>query len=154
MTEPPPITPPLRPSLWWRWGWALLALPLALLLWMLATYHPVEHRIYPICAFHRVTGLHCPGCGGLRATHHLTNGRVGAAFRNHPAYILSLPLLAGMAGIWAWHRVRAREELPRTRRVYSWLLKSMLALFLVLGVLRNLPGPFQKLAPPPVTMAH
>ncbi|SVD24591.1 uncharacterized protein METZ01_LOCUS377445, partial [marine metagenome] len=27
---------------------------------MLTTYHPVKHRFYPICAFHKTTGLHCP----------------------------------------------------------------------------------------------
>jgi hypothetical protein len=117
---------------------------------VLATYNPVEHRIYPICAFHRATDLHCPGCGGLRATHHLTNGRLSEAFRNHPAFILSLPLLAGVTGIWIWSRVSEWKEPPRTQKIYSWLLRGVLALFLILGVLRNLPGPFQKLAPPPV----
>ena len=96
MKETPPVLSSLKASLWWRWSWSLLVLPLGLLFWVLATYNPVEHHIYPICAFHRATGLHCPGCGGLRATHHLTNGRLQEAFRNHPAFILSLPLLAGM----------------------------------------------------------
>tara|TARA_Y100000758_G_scaffold23320_1_gene15821 strand:+ start:148 stop:540 length:393 start_codon:yes stop_codon:yes gene_type:complete len=124
---------------------------MGLLFWVLATYNPAEHRIYPICAFHRTTDLHCPGCGGLRATHHLTNGRLQEAFRNHPAFILSLPLLTGMMGIWVWHRVREREENLRTRKIYSWLVRGVVALFLILGVLRNLSGPFQKLAPPPVS---
>ena len=146
-----PILATRKPSQWGRWGWSLLVLPMGLLFWVLATYNPAEHRIYPICAFHRTTDLHCPGCGGLRATHHLTNGRLQEAFRNHPAFILSLPLLTGMMGIWVWHRVREREENLRTRKIYSWLVRGVVALFLILGVLRNLSGPFQKLAPPPVS---
>ena len=150
MNEVPPVLAPPEPSLWSRWSWILLALPLGLLLWVLATYDPVEHRIYPVCAFHRATGLHCPGCGGLRATHHLTNGRMLEAFQNHPAFVLSLPLLAGMISIWIWHRLHNREGPRRTRKIYGWLLRSVVALFLILGVLRNLPGPFRKLAPAPV----
>ena len=72
MNKTPPVLEAQESSLWWRWSWSLLALPLGLLSWVLATYNPLEHRIYPICAFYKTTGLHCPGCGGLRATHHLT----------------------------------------------------------------------------------
>jgi len=150
MNETPPVLATPESSLWWRWSWILLALPLGLLLWVLATYNPVEHRIYPICAFHRATGLHCLGCGGLRATHHLTNGRMLEAFQNHAAFILSLPLLAGVTGIWICCRVGKWKEPRRTQKIYSWLLRGVVALFLILGVLRNLPGSFQKLAPPPV----
>ncbi len=147
-------TAPSKTSSWLRWRWMLLVLPLGLLTWVLATYHPVKHRFYPICAFHKTTGLHCPGCGGLRATHHLTNGRVHEAFRNHPAFILSLPLLAGMMGLWIWCRVREKEEHRQIRNIYNWLLRGVVALFLILGVLRNLPGPFHKLAPPPVSETY
>ena len=153
MSEAPPEVasePPTKPSAWLRWRWTLIALPLGLLAWIQATYHPVKYRFYPICAFHKTTGLHCPGCGGLRATHHLTNGRLLEAFQNHPAFVLSLPLLAGMTGIWIWHRMRERKEHRRIRKIYSRLLRGVVALFLILGVLRNLPGSFQKLAPPPV----
>jgi len=149
MNETPPVLESPESSLWWRWSWILLALPLGLLSWVLATYNPAEHRIYPICAFYKTTGLHCPGCGGLRATHHLTNGRVQEAFENHPALILSLPLLTGVTGIWIWHRISERKEPRRIRKIYGWFLKGVMALFLIIGVLRNLPGAFQKLAPPP-----
>jgi len=138
-----------KTSSWLRWRWMLIVLPLGLLTWVLAIYHPVEHRFYPICAFHKTTGLHCPGCGGLRATHHLTNGRMQEAFRNHPALILSLPLMAGAMGIWIWYRISERKEPRHIRKIYGWFLKGVMALFLIIGVLRNLPGAFQKLAPPP-----
>lgn len=148
MNEIPPVLESPESSLWRRWSWILLALPLGLLSWVLATYNPVENRIYPICAFYKTTGLHCPGCGGLRATHHLANGRVQEAFKNHPALILSLPLLTGATGIWIWHRISERKEPRHIRKIYGWFLKGVMALFLIIGVLRNLPGAFQKLAPP------
>src|SRR2546421_11472933 len=48
----------------------------AVLFW----FEPTQHAFYPICAFHRTTGLLCPGCGSLRALHQLLHGQVAAAF--------------------------------------------------------------------------
>lgn len=31
---------------------------------------------YPPCAFHMLTGLYCPGCGGTRAVRALMHGRL------------------------------------------------------------------------------
>ena len=73
---------------------------LAGLVIVLQKYDPVEHKLYPRCSFHVVTGLHCPGCGGLRSMHHLTNGRLATAFQNHPAFVLSLPLWGWILGAW------------------------------------------------------
>jgi hypothetical protein len=40
---------------------------------------PAQVPIYPVCLFHRVTGLDCPGCGSLRALHELLHGNLAAA---------------------------------------------------------------------------
>ena len=49
---------------------ALLGLGVALV----AAVDPHTSGRYPTCPFHAVTGLWCPGCGGLRAVHDLTHG--------------------------------------------------------------------------------
>ena len=41
-----------------------------------------------------ITGLHCPGCGSLRAVRQFLHGELWAAFRLNPLMVLSLPLLA------------------------------------------------------------
>ena len=39
---------------------------------------------YPPCAFHMLTGLYCPGCGGTRAVRALMHGRLLLSLRLHP----------------------------------------------------------------------
>ncbi|GAB2462517.1 DUF2752 domain-containing protein [Jatrophihabitans fulvus] len=48
----------------------------------------------PVCPFHRATGLDCPGCGGLRMTHDLLHGRLGAAWHDNAVLLVLLPVLA------------------------------------------------------------
>ena len=57
----------------------------------------------PTCPLKALTGLDCPFCGGLRGTHELLTGHVGAAFDQN----LLLPLfLVGAALAWLlWVRV-------------------------------------------------
>ncbi|MBL68774.1 MAG: hypothetical protein CMO74_10070 [Verrucomicrobiales bacterium] len=145
-----PAPPVLKPSPWRRWAWALVVIPVGLAVWLLGANDPVETKIYPPCGFHKATGLLCPGCGGLRSTHHLANGRLGQAFQNHPGFVLALPFLLPLVSVWIWHRVRNDEETLRTRMIYDRALKMALILFFVPALLRNLPGPFQNFAPPPV----
>ena len=39
---------------------------------------------YPPCAFHRLTGFYCPGCGGTRAVKALFHGKIITSFLFHP----------------------------------------------------------------------
>src|ERR1035437_4948003 len=34
-------------------------------------FDPAKHGFYPICLFHSLTGLNCPGCGATRAAYQL-----------------------------------------------------------------------------------
>ena len=45
-----------------------------------------------LCAFHRLTGYYCPGCGITRACFALSNGMILKSFLMHP---IPLILLAG-----------------------------------------------------------
>lgn len=100
---------------------------------------------YGGCPLLFVTGLYCPGCGGLRAVHDLTHADLTAALSSN---LLVVAVLLPMAGVlWlAWTRSRWRGRplaaltaLPTTAaraRVLGW---STLGLLLAFGLVRNLP---------------
>jgi glucan phosphoethanolaminetransferase (alkaline phosphatase superfamily) len=100
----------------------------------------------PACAFHSMTGLHCPGCGGLRAMHALANGRFAEAAGHNALFVLVLlPLGAAASGLWFFRRVSGRNGLPAIPSAAAWFL---VALAIIFAILRNLPFyPFTILAP-------
>jgi hypothetical protein len=102
-------------------------------------FDPSRFPVYPVCLFHRLTGLDCPGCGGLRAIHHLLHGNLAAAFHFNAFFVLSLPLFACVAILAAWRRMNNKPAAVVIRPVWLWLY---LAAFVAFGVLRNLPFPF------------
>ena len=104
---------------------------------MLFFFDPRQYHFYPICFFHKTTGLLCPGCGALRGLHQLLHGHLAAAFRFNPMLIVSLPFLA-----WFGARLVRQKAAPQPRSLglrpaWLWL---MLAAVLVVSVLRNFPG--------------
>ncbi len=113
-------------------GW--LAAVAALL--VLYFFDPATAGFYPVCPLHLMTGLQCPGCGGLRAVHQLTHGHLAAAWRLNPLIFVLLP-----AGLWLGLRAGARLGAGRpwpgivARPVHAWALAAGLVLF---GVLRNI----------------
>ncbi|HTT58296.1 MAG TPA: DUF2752 domain-containing protein [Opitutaceae bacterium] len=107
-----------------------------LALGVLFAVDPARHQIYPTCLFYATTGLLCPGCRGLRATHQLLHGHLAAAWTLNPLAVLLVPL-----GLWygldlALALVRG-HGLPHgtPRPLVIWL---GLAGLLVFTVLRNL----------------
>ena len=104
---------------------------------LLFLFNPAEHAFYPQCFFHQVTGLHCPGCGGLRAVHELLHGQVLAALHLNVLAVLSLPLFAGL--LW-------REIAGRRRGISGRWIWGFVAIMVIFTLLRNLPG-FAFLAP-------
>ena len=83
------------------------------------------------------SGLDCPGCGGLRATHQLLHGDIRAAFALNPLFIVVLP-------IGAFFAVRALAE-RLTQRKWPRLLSTTAMIWIAavgviaFGILRNLP---------------
>ncbi|MBO0852149.1 MAG: DUF2752 domain-containing protein [Nocardia sp.] len=94
---------------------------------------------YGICPFYAVTGLWCPGCGGMRAVHNLTEGRVLDAVHSN---VFVLPLLVTVVlwwGSWTVNRWRGSggSAFPFTLRPRGqWMLAGVLVVF---TVLRNTP---------------
>ena len=110
----------------WRWWLVLASLPVLAVLYL---FDPTQHGFYPRCHFHALTGLDCPGCGGLRATHALLHGEVAAAWRLNALYVAALPVvllaLLGVSPVWL-------RELWR-----RWWLAVVLAVSVGFTLLRN-----------------
>jgi hypothetical protein len=106
---------------------------------VLFLFDPTRSAIYPVCHFHKLTGWHCPGCGSLRALHHLTHGELVAAFDCNPLLIASLPMLAWMAIRRLIRKGSHPAPLPSSVRLAApWVALGAIVLF---GILRNLPFP-------------
>lgn len=105
----------------------------------------VDSPWIPKCTIHRLTGLHCPGCGTTRAVHAIANGRVQDALRFNPLLILGLPVM-----ILAIAVQRHRER--RGHRAVPGLAWAIVVVLCVYTLARNLPSPDRGwLAPPPAT---
>ena len=87
--------------------------------------------LFPACPFKALTGLNCPGCGGLRMVHDVLHGDLAAAVVDNVFLLVGLPLLL------AWILLRRRRGQP-------WATTSTLVVILVAAftwsVVRNLPG--------------
>jgi hypothetical protein len=109
---------------------------LGLLVAVIAVVDPHTSGRYPTCPFHAMTGLWCPGCGGLRAVHDLTHGHLGLALHENVLVVLLAPSLALW---WLIARLRRTDGRP-VRLVLS--ARGTLAVVVLLAVftfVRNLP---------------
>jgi len=98
----------------------------------------------PVCLFHKLTGLYCPGCGSGRALHQLVHGNIAAAWRLNPLVVLAIPLLIYLV---------ARPGTPaqpdaKHSPLPKWLPWAIVAVIVAFWVARNIPAyPFTLLAP-------
>jgi Protein of unknown function (DUF2752) len=129
--------------------WVTVAI-LALGLIIFATlfhFNPAGQPFYPVCYFHLLTGLNCPGCGSLRAVHQLAHGHLAAGLRCNVLLVLSLPVLA-FIGARRFLRRLAGNPPPRLVLRPAWVI-LFTAVLVIFGILRNLPfRPFTYLSPP------
>lgn len=133
----PPAMPERRSSAW-SWGIGLLlAAILAGVLLVLFAFDPSHHKFYPRCMLYSMTGLQCPGCGGLRAAHALLHGEVAQAFRFNPLLVVLSPVLVYLA-VREAARKWFRKTLPPVFRRPA-VLWGLLAVLIIFSILRNLP---------------
>jgi len=135
-TNVPPKLRAVTPARWLRWGGAVLAVALLVALVLLFRFNPSQHTFYPVCVFHRITGWQCPGCGGLRAVHHLLHGDLIMAFRFNPLFVLALPVAAWLGIRRLWRGARATPTSHRAQARWAW---TALAILIVFWIVRNLP---------------
>lgn len=62
---------------------------------------PNEPGHYPLCPTKALTGLDCPGCGGLRATHALVTGDLVGAL-DHNAFVVLVVIPLAVVAWVAW----------------------------------------------------
>lgn len=126
----------------------ILGTAIPALLLALHWFNPEETSIFGFCLLHKVTGLHCPGCGALRAAHALLNARFAKAISCNALLVAALPWLLYEAVVLYLVR-QGRRRLPSLLATPKGLL-WILAALIVFGALRNLPWPpFIWLAPGP-----
>ncbi|MEP6815494.1 MAG: DUF2752 domain-containing protein [Marmoricola sp.] len=102
---------------------------------------PHQHASWGLCPLRALTGLDCPGCGGLRAVNDLTHGDLGAAASSNLFFVASIPLLVALWGLWFWRSRQAngvRRRLLAPRRA-KHLVSVYLAAMLAFTVIRNTP---------------
>jgi hypothetical protein len=122
-----------RPMVWFVLSFALLMAGAAILY----VFNPAQFGFYPVCLFYKTTGLLCPGCGTLRATHQLLHGHIEAAFRFNALMVLSLPFAAYGFVRAARNRATNKPALACIRPSWLWIGFAILVVF---AILRNLPG--------------
>lgn len=128
---PPPAVAAEPRSNAWLWG--VLLVFAAITAAALFLFDPARNGFFPACQFYKLTGLQCPGCGGLRATHQLLHGNITAAFRLNPLFVSLLPVILGwMAWSWTARRRGSQVHLP-TAALYILLIAVI-----VFGIARNL----------------
>ena len=101
-----------------------------------ATVDPNQPGHYPVCPLFRLTGLYCPGCGGLRSAHAFAHGDLLTALQDNAAAVLAY---AGFAVVWTVWVVRAARGRPARVTLGNAHLWTIGAFLLVFTVVRNLP---------------
>jgi hypothetical protein len=86
---------------------------------------------FPACPFKALTGWNCPGCGGLRMTHDVLHGDLGAAIVDNVFLLVGLPILA----IWLLVRWRRGDKLMPMPAIVVVAIAAI-----TWTVVRNLPG--------------
>lgn len=114
--------------------WLVIVLCATLLLYW---YNPIGTLFMPRCPFKVLTGLDCPGCGFLRATHAFLHGRPAEAWAYNRFLVYSIPYLL-IVMFTEWGLKGERQE--RWRRVVegATAIRLYLLLFEAWGVVRNI----------------
>lgn len=102
---------------------------------VLYLFDPLKTAIFPRCPLYVLTGLHCPGCGSLRALHSLFHGDLSGAIAMNPLMVLSIPFIGILFLRPKW------SDKP-------WVPWACFMGLIVYGFVRNIPvWPLVELAP-------
>ncbi|MFE3515714.1 DUF2752 domain-containing protein [Streptomyces sp. NPDC059166] len=101
-----------------------------------ATVDPNEPGHYPVCPLLRLTGLLCPGCGGLRSAHAFAHGDLLTALGANAAAVAGYLVFAVVWVVWAVRASRGRPVRIGLAPAHWWAVGAVLLAF---SVVRNLP---------------
>ncbi|MER5439530.1 DUF2752 domain-containing protein [Streptomyces sp. NPDC002790] len=97
---------------------------------------PNEPGHYPACPLLRLTGVYCPGCGGLRSAHAIAHGDLTGALGANALAVVGYALFAVVWTVWAVRAARGRPVSLALGRVQLWVVGGIVLAF---TVVRNLP---------------
>lgn len=85
-------------------------------------------------------GFWCPGCGGLRGVHDLTDGRIADAASSNLLLVLAMPVAIFLLGRWALDAWAGRSRAPLAHRTHVVVVTLALVALAGFTLLRNLPA--------------
>ena len=112
---------------------------------MVYFFNPSAYGFYPVCQFHRLTGLNCPGCGATRALYAVLHGNFSTALRDNALFIVGVVAAVARGGWFGLNWLRGRPNGAFFPGRFVILLMVVMGVF---GVLRNLPAFSSFLSPP------
>ncbi|MBM4402879.1 MAG: DUF2752 domain-containing protein [Candidatus Cloacimonetes bacterium] len=99
----------------------------------LVFFNPASIQVLPDCPFRRYTGLKCPGCGSMRAMHHLLRWEIVKALSSNLLAVLMLPVVSLSLILGT---VTGRDLFDRLRRPIFF--RVVLIVVMIFFGLRNL----------------
>nr|WP_308432872.1 DUF2752 domain-containing protein [Streptomyces chryseus] len=100
------------------------------------TVDPNEPGHYPACPLLQLTGIYCPGCGGLRSAHAVATGDLAAALGANAMAVVGYGVFAVLWAVWVVRATRAAPMRIALRPAWWWGIGAAAAVF---SVVRNLP---------------
>ncbi|MGW8890004.1 DUF2752 domain-containing protein [Streptomyces sp. NPDC055749] len=101
-----------------------------------ATVDPNEPGHYPVCPLLQLTGVFCPGCGGLRSAHAFAHGDIGAALGSNALAVVGYAVFAVVWVLWTVRAARGKPLRIALAPAYWWGIGAVVLIF---AVVRNLP---------------
>jgi hypothetical protein len=92
-----------------------------------------------VCPLYALTGVYCPGCGGLRAVNDLTDGHLGQAASSNLLLVLAIPFAVALFVRWSYSAWTGRD-LQVVPALSSGVRIGLVVLLVVFTLARNLPG--------------
>jgi hypothetical protein len=92
-----------------------------------------------VCPLYALTGLYCPGCGGLRGVNDLSDGHLGQAASSNLLMLLAIPFALVAFGRWSYAAWTGRE-VPAIPVLPQGVKVGLVVLALAFTLARNLPG--------------
>ena len=88
------------------------------------------------CAFHALTGLLCPGCGGTRMFKALLKGDILKAFYYNKFVFLSLPIFLVLFIDLVYSNFKNTK--PLINKIPRWIYYIYIVLIVAFGIIRNI----------------
>jgi Protein of unknown function (DUF2752) len=126
-----------------RWGRvrgpALSAATVAVATLALHVRDPHVTHSWGVCPLYALTGIYCPGCGGLRGVNDLTNGHLGQAASSNLLMVLAIPVAVVLFARWSYAAWTGRE-ISVIPTLPSAVTRGLVVLAVVFTLARNVPG--------------